>query len=317
MKNNFEKYWVIREPNWHEYKSRVYHVSSIGNSYPDLSPDEHYGPDLLSTFFDYVNKKEHDLNSKGNLNMGNLIHKEVQKIYRKNHPFAVTEFALQRLIKNPINKRNILLLGSIDIPEQVPLKLDDDPDDKITVNVLDVKSASKYTLPHGKHDKNPTYFTQLRIYAYWLSHFYLNPEYIKIGKLKLVYVNKHNCETIDDVEEQYEDELCSNAWYCFVERACKLDESIRKFYLYKNADLPEKQFFELVNRIAPKHEPHRWTKYNKYLPRIEGGVFDEKCLPKMTEKELQVKYEKETGRHAIWGEKVTSGYKYWKKNRGY
>ncbi len=324
LENKYEKYFVVTEPEWHEYKARTYHVSSIGVDHSDLDKNEHYGPDLRETFYNYVNSLPYSIYSKGNMEMGKILHKVAQNRYRRNYKKSVDEYPLQRLVYNEKTKRNILLLGSADIKDQIPLMLDGNPDEPILVNLIDFKTASEYTLPSNKKDKNPTYFGQVHIYAYWLQHFYLNNKYIKIDKILIVYIDKQNTGCYEVIED-YNDEICELAWLQFVERAKTLDYHLYLFNMamthkYATEGTPnfrKDTYNKVLGKSLPKHEPMKWTKYSRYKTRIDCDIIFDEDIPDFEEEDLVNMFEKESGKNAVWNGKETKGYQSWKERRGF
>lgn len=280
MKNRYRKYWVEKEKEWHTNKIGVYHVSSVGSDHSDLDPNMHYGPCIRKTFYTYTDPIDHSINSMGNLRVGNEVHSRIQEIQKKNDPRCIVEFPLS------IKIGDIRLVGSVDL---VRFKSDKKYD------VIDFKTASQYTLPKNKFSKNPTYFTQVYIYAYLLEKYFIS-DYQQIDKLKIVYINKHNYATYEIIEK-YDKNKAEKIFKSFKQRAKLLDTYLK-------------------NDILPKKEQMKWCKYCNYVDRCDANVKCDKDIPPMTDKQLTVLFEKKTGKHALWGDKKTKGYKEWLKRRG-
>lgn len=230
MKNRYKKYFIEKEGEWHEYEIGIYHVSSIGNTHEGINPQEHYGPCLRATYWEYLDPEERDDESTGNFRMGEILHEIAQKIYKKNHPNSVIEFPIIYRLTT-----NILIKGSVDII------------DFVKKAVIDLKSASLFTFPSSEYDYNPTYISQVKIYTAMLNYWIFQEEYFKPELLRIVYMKKHNLETVeldqdcdwDDIAESYTD---------FIERVIYLDKCLR----------------ELKEPIA---EPHKWCKFCPILER--------------------------------------------------
>jgi len=318
LENQFEKYFVVKEPDWHRYKIREYHVTSVGCDNSALEKNDHYGPNLRDTFYDYVNPLPDTIYSKGNKEMGRILHGVAQERYRKNNPLSLDEFPLQKLVYNELTNRNILLLGSIDIKDQYRLQLDGKPNEPIKVKIIDFKTASEYTLPKDDDDRNPTYLGQLRIYAYWLQNFYLNNKYIKVVSIEIVYIDKHNCGCYEI--EEYDEEKCELAWLQFVHRAKKLDYHLYCFQLsekYAEKNGKDDKYYQLLKKALPKNEPHKWTKYSKYKKRNNADVIFDEDIPDLSDNQIVKLFEKETGKNAVWNGKETKNFIKWKESNDY
>ena len=232
-------YFVKQNIDWHTYEIGVYHVSAIGVGHQDLDPKEHYGPCLRNTAYNYINKLPDNLSSKGNLEIGRILHKHVQDIYVSNHPNAVMEFPVMTKFHKLLTS-----LGSIDILEQFY----NHTYKGIDIDIIDFKTASQYTLPKTKWDRNPTYFSQVKIYGAKLMD-YFDANRVFFGKFKVIYINKHNLGTFP-IEAQYDRSELWDVHKEYKER-CEL--------LHKH----------LYKRELPDKEPMRWCKYCKYRFRCE------------------------------------------------
>jgi len=241
MKNEYIDYMINRHTEWHTNEVGKYHISAIGNSHADLDPKDHYGPCIRSTYIDYVNKLPHSLTSLGNFKLGNILHKHIQKVYKKNHPLCSIEFGLQSLLK--LGRMRILSLGSIDIIDQKFI-VKKTYDGLIHVDIVDVKTASQYTLPKNKYDRNPTYFSQGYQYASSLFKNYFDPEVIVVDEIKILYASKHNLE-IYPIKALYEPEIAMEKWKDYVKRCWMTHRCLKK-------------------KILPDPEEMRWCKYCKY-----------------------------------------------------
>lgn len=228
MSNKFKKYFdEVEEKEWHEYKIGTYHISAVGNSHKDRSPQEHYGPCLRSTFWNYKDPEDKDDKGLGNLRMGNILHRVAQEIYKKNNPNSVIEFPIV------VKMGDITIKGSVDII---------DFEDKA---IVDLKTASLFTFPSSEYDYNPTYLTQVKVYSAFLEYHVFNPETFKIEILRVVYIKKHNLEVLEmDIDNEWED--VANAYADFVDRVS---------YLHMC----------LTSTVVPDAEPHKWCKFCPYL----------------------------------------------------
>lgn len=228
MSNKYKKYFIEdEEKEWHNYKVGTYHISAVGNSHKELSPQEHYGPCLRSTFWNYKDPAERDEKSIGNLRMGNILHGIAQEIYKKNRPNSIIEFPIV------IKMGEITIKGSVDII---------DFGDKA---VVDLKTASLFTFPSSEYDYNQTYLTQVRLYGAFLQYNIFDNEYFEIETLRIVYIKKHNLETLE-MDINYDGEEIAKAYADFVERVQYLHDC-------------------LTDTIVPKAEPHKWCKFCPYL----------------------------------------------------
>lgn len=278
LKNLYKEYWIKKEQDWHQNIIGEYHVSSIGfdNSY--LDPVSHTGPCLRQTFYDYIAPKERSDETEGNFGMGNLLHKACQKIYKKNHPNSVIEFPLQQFIK--LYGEQVKIMGSIDIVLFEPLK-----NGKISVTIIDLKSASDWTFPKNKDHKNLTHFNQVYIYTYWLLNNILNSDVVKIKELKIVYMNKHNKYTGEQVEP-YDNEKGGRIFINFLGRVN---------YLHA----------KLLGMELPAREPMRWCKLCDYRVRCKDNLIHD---PHLTISEVEIRYNEETGKSPKWRSKYTKQF---------
>ena len=231
MDNKLTKYFNISEGNWHQNKIGTYHVSAIGNSHQDLEPEEHYGPCLRATATQYTQPPDKTLHFLGTVHIGKLIHRIIQENFKEKNPNAKIEYPII------IKKDGLIFKGSVDI-------LIREPD-----MVIDIKTANRFTFPSGKYDYNPTYVSQLKIYAGFLIRILenFNPE-----KVRIVYVEKSSLKTIE-IDVSVSKEELEDAIKDFEERAKYLHEC-----------LTQDKFV-----IA---EPHKWCKYCPLLKSV--------CIPR-------------------------------------
>jgi hypothetical protein len=230
--NKYREYFLKEETEWHSREIGVYHVSQIGNSHKELDPQKHYGPCLLSTYEDYKNPEERDLLSTGNLAMGTLLHKVVQKRYKKNHPNSVIEFPIV------LDYQGIRIMGSVDII---------DFDRKA---VMDIKTASLFTFPGSEYDYNPTYISQVKIYTALLELFVFGNKFFVPEELVVIYVKKHNLEVLETPID-YNGEDIMDSYDDFYNRCIYLDECLQ-------------------TGVEPEAEPHKWCKFCSRLSRCKA-----------------------------------------------
>ena len=251
IKNEFQKYWHPEFRDWHENIIGIYHISSIGNSHQDLDSDEHSGPCLRQTYFEYTDPIPNSDETEGNFEEGEEHHKKLQKIIKKWKPNTVIEDPLARIFEKDGQK--IIITGSIDITYKHLLKLArDSAKTKKRISIWDIKTASDYTLPKDRYDKNPTHFDQTSNYGTFLILYELNPKTNEIVRQKIIYTNKHNKST--HVQRQ----------------KFNLEKGIEKF-----SEMIDRAFYLdncLKLKMFPEAEPMHWCKYCKYLKRcIEVG----------------------------------------------
>ena len=227
MKNEYEKYWLIDEKEWHENEIGIYHISAVGISHQDLEPEEHSGPCLRSKYFVYLEGENHNQASIGNFYMGNLLHAESQGIYKKNHPNSVGEFPI--VYKIAEGGEDITIKGSVDIV-----------DFDIQINP-DLKTASMFTFPSSEYDTSPTYMTQVTLYTYILNEFVFRPSWYRAESLMIVYFKKHNLTTLEQLKK-YTDDIGKSVY----------DEFIWRVRFLHNC---------LMDREVPDAEPNKWCKY--------------------------------------------------------
>lgn len=238
MINEFKKYWTIREKDWHEYKIGTYHISAIGVSHQDLEPEEHSGPCLRDKYFTYLAGEEHSIETEGNFYLGNLLHREAQAIYKKNHPNSTSEFPLVYNIDS--NGEPLEIRGSVDI---IDFNIQSNPD---------LKTASMFTFPKSEYDTSITYLTQVNLYTYILKEMVFRPSWYLPLFLRIVYFKKHNLYTIEQDQPYYEKEG-ESIYLEFIERVCYLDDCLK-------------------NGQVPDAEPMKWCKYcHKLEYCLESG----------------------------------------------
>ena len=228
MKNLYPKYWIEKPKKVHEYKIGTYHVSQIGNSHKNLEPKEHSGPCLRQGYWEYLDPTEFEIGTVGNFHIGNILHEEIMRILKINNPAVISEFPLRMWIFD-----DMTLSGSVDAIVFT----------KKGAHVIDFKTASQYTLPKGRYDKNPTHFTQVYIYA-WMLHRHVFGESIPVLDVSVIYINKHNLATFKQTEK-FKEEKGKDIFNDFVDRCA-----------YLNNCLMEKQ--------VPIAEPMKWCKYCRY-----------------------------------------------------
>lgn len=216
------------------------------------------------------------------MEMGNIIHKHIQELAVKNNPRIITEFPLGL----KIFREDLKILGSIDI-----VKFDFDKFD-----IEDIKTASQYTLPKNEDDKNPTYFDQMYIYAYFIKN-YVFVHFMKLEKITIVYVNKHNLQTFK-ISEKYNPIKAEKIWDNYLLRVKKLHA-------------------HLTIKTLPKKEPNRWCKLCKYLPMCNEDVLSPDDIPSYSQEKLKEMFEEMTGKNAFWNSHETQNFKKWKIKFGY
>ena len=252
MINQYDKYWIKRPKETHEYKIGTYHVSQIGNSHIDLESSEHSGPCLRQGYWQYSDPIEFTDGTKGNFHMGRILHERIQEIKKINDPAVINEFPLRMWIKD------IIISGSIDTIIFT----------KEGISIIDFKSASQYTLPSGKWDKNITHFSQVYLYAYILSLVFGSD--INIKDVSLIYISKHNLATYVQTEK-YDSEKAEGIFKDFLERCFYLDECLKQ-------------------KQVPVPEPMKWCKYCDYRERcVKQGDVELVTTKKGTIRGLKVK----------------------------
>jgi hypothetical protein len=289
--NEFQKYWHPEFAEWHSYKIGEYHVSSVGISHQHLEPNEHSGPCLRATFYEYINPIEKSDETEGNFEQGSDMHKLLQDIVKKWKPNTIIEKPLIILIIKP-DGRIIKVMGSEDIhyihQPVVPAF--------VRISIWDIKTASEYTLPPDRKTKNPTHFDQTYIYAVIDEEYFLHPDKTKIVRLKIIYIDKHN-KGVYVQRIKYNPKRGKKKLEEFKQRVIYLDDC-------------------LIKEELPDREPHHWCKYCVYQNRCRADVIYDKDIPKYTEKELKIMYEEETGKNAMYkndNTKETKGFIEWKK----
>ena len=275
MENKFREKWILNEADWHEYIPHHYHVSAIGADNQDLPPNTHYGPCLRQAFYRIVNPKEKGVGTEGNLYVGTTIHEKLQEIQKKNVPHSIIEFPLFG------KHENITYSGSIDITEFQKGSFM-----PIIIDVIDIKSASEYTLPKHETDYNPTYFNQLYLYAFILSSFYLTE--VVVNNLEVWYVNKHNYAT-HVIKQKYDQQIGRQKYTSFLERCTVLDD-------------------HLEANTLPDKEPMRWCRYCDYRQLCDSGCVLEENIKTYTEEEVEELYMKKTGKSPNWRGNKTKAF---------
>jgi len=234
MDNKINKYFEKLENDWHEYKIGTYHISAVGSSHADLEPEEHTGPCLRRTYWDYLDLEPQD-EIEGNLLLGIILHEFVQTIYKNNNPACIIEYPI--ILDFEEGEIKIKIRGSVDIldfNEEIPY-------------VLDIKTASPYLFPSSPYDMNPSYKTQVILYTYLLQKFIFKAGIFNPKKIKIVYIKKASpsLKTVE-LEADYDEKEAKLIFEDFLKRAFYLHECLEK----KN---------------EPVAEPHKWCKYCDHL----------------------------------------------------
>ena len=279
LENQWKKYW--EDPHAvtrHENIIGVYHVSAIGCDHSWMEPDQHSGPCLRQTFYNYVAPVEKNLKSKGNLNQGTVMHKEAQRIYQIKRPFSIIEFPLAKSIN-----KDIVMTGSIDVVDFL---------DGNEVLVLDFKSSSEWTFPKSEDDRQITHFDQVHLYAYILQNFVFGKSK-KITKVRVVYLNKHDQFT-GEQELEYDNDIAITDFMEFVERCKLLDKHLRA-------------------KTLPDREPMKWCKYCEYKNCCRENVIGSEGLKSYTQQEVFDMYKEETGKSPEWRGSLTKQYREFEK----
>lgn len=268
MDNEFIKYFVEKEKDWHEKILGIYHISRIGNSHKDLEDKQHYGPCLRENFYNYREESKDSLANKGNWRFGHIIEDEVQRVRKKNEPCSISEFPVKINIYvdngeiftfipkchkcekkyEPAVKKcecgeklseYITIVGSIDILTLKDFKIDVD----------DIKTTSSFTYPRSPYTFNMTYITQIMNYAYICDKYIFKDSYVNSVKTKLIYIKKQFPSL--SVCEQ-------NKIYKKIEAKEIFTETVdRALYLHTC----------LRNKVLPKKDTHKYCKYCKYKKR--------------------------------------------------
>lgn len=239
-----ERFYELRD--WHEKIVGIYHISSIGCNHQDLDSDDHSGPCIRNTYWDYVDPRPPTIETEGNFEMGDDLHNGWQKVIKKWYPHA----SIERTVAKVFTRGNIsiLIVGSQDVHMPLIFNMKHATSKtKRKREIWDGKSASQYTLPKGRYDKNPTHFDQPKIYGAFEILFELNMEHNEITRIKIFYFDKHNKGTYIQREKFNENESLEKFGDC-VDRA---------FYLHTC----------LLKGEVPVPEPMKWCKYCSYIGR--------------------------------------------------
>ncbi len=308
LPNKYEKYFEAKPTEWHHNIIGEYHVSTIGVGHQDLEQNEHSGPDLRDTFYEYINPLPNNATTRGNFKMGNIIHTEIQAIARANRP-CIVEFPLAKTFIN--GDQRIKVFGSIDLIEY---------DDELAKNgiiqaitLVDLKSASDYTYPYGPENLNPTHRDQVMIYAYWLQNWILNPKVMRISKIRIVYVNKHEayCGEVDII---YDNDKAVLIWVEFINRCFELNKQLWKYKKieeeWKHLESGNDGLDERIelNSCLPKSEPHHWSKFSKYRFRSRDNVIFDEDVRTHSIEEIEGFYTKATGKKPFYRGKHTKAF---------
>ncbi len=290
MQNRYEEYWERPDVDWHEKIPHHYHVSALGACHEGLDPKLHYGPCMRQSFYNVVDPLPNSPETKGNLKMGNILHEAMQKEEKQKNPTCVIEFPLYMEFTR--GDRKISISGSIDIVDFLKSCY------PMFVDIVDIKTASDYTLPKNEDDRNPTYFAQVSIYSYILQNFIFNPTFVVIKRLEVRYIAKHNA-AINVVELDYNNKLMKEMFDSFVDRCFELDE-----YLYPSTEVGFSGQTEL-----PPAEPMRWCGLCKYAARCAADCIYEEDIPLYSIEEIEGFYTKYVGKNPIWRGNYTKAFK--------
>lgn len=247
MENEFEKYFVETDKDWHQNIVGEYHVSLIGTTKEESEDPQHYGPCLRFAYWEYVDTLPYGIESEGEFKMGDLLHEEVQRIRKINKPASIAEFPLAMYIWS--GEELIKIMGSIDLLE---FSLNPAESHKIMFKTADIKTASPYTFPRSPYEFNETYIGQVYIYTYWLYNYFLNKETFKEPEvMEIIYIKKASPALETGVQtKNYDPEVAKSLFNDFCERSIYLHNTIKK-------------------EEVPPAEPHRWCKYCKYRKRCK------------------------------------------------
>ena len=310
LPNKYEKYFEAKPTEWHRNIIGEYHVSAIGVNHRELEQNEHSGPNLRDTFYEYANPLPNSATTRGNFKMGNIMHKYVQKGAKANRP-CIVEFPLAKTFTS--GNQTIKVFGSIDLIE---FDKEPDKDGIATITLVDLKSASDYTYPFGPEKLNPTHQDQVMIYAYWLQNWILNPKVMKISKIRIVYMNKHEAYC-GEIDIPYDNDKMIGYWVDFISRCFELDTKLRRFtkIYVKYMEIMGKSGFHNVqdlkikmNACLPRKEPHHWSKFSKYRFRSRDNVIFDEDVRTHSIEEIEGFYTKETGKKPYYRGKHTKAF---------
>jgi len=250
LENKFREVWhpeyFEEKRDWHEKIIGIYHVSGIGCNHQDLDSTEHSGPCLRQTYFEYKHPRKNNQETEGNFEMGSDVHKIWQNLVKEWYPQADIERTVAKIFTR--KGISILIVGSQDVHMPLIFNMKTaNSKSKRKREIWDGKTASVYTLPKGKYDKNPTHFDQPKIYGGFEILFELNMNHNKITRVKIYYFDKHNKGTYIQREK-----------FDGVEAIGKLADCVdRAFYLHNC----------LIEGVVPVPEPMKWCKYCKYITK--------------------------------------------------
>lgn len=304
LKNQYEKYFEAKPTEWHRNIIGEYHVSAVGVNHQDLEQNEHSGPCLRDTFYGYVNPIKQKISTTGNFKVGNIFHKYVQDRAKANRP-CIVEFPLARSFS--VGDQTIKVFGSVDIIEfdQIP------KENQIqTVTFVDLKTASDYTFPYSSVELNPTHRDQVMIYAYWLQNYIFDKKLIRISKIRVVYMNKHEgyCGEVDIL---YDNDKALHVWVDFIHRCFELH---KKFNQFLDLITGNKEGYSTIdqrilqNKCLPEKEPHHWCKFCDYRFRCRDDVIHDVDVRKYSTEEIEAFYTKETGKKPFYRNKHTKAF---------
>lgn len=259
MENKYEEYFEKEAGEWHRYKVGEYHISAIGLSNKDLDDDEHGGPCLKKLFQRYkdeITMTDDEIKAKhlpplkrGIFKYGNTVHEMVQTRRKTVYPWMDMEFAIKleldlemetikpTTLTEPTDKK-ILILGSIDMI------------DRFAGKIIDIKTASRWTMPGGENDYSVTHGNQTRIYSSLYNLIFRAEELPIVENVTILYIRKDNWQT-NECDVDY-DHMNSKDY---------VGEFIDRVVYFHNC---------LINNVEPDPEPNKWCKYCDLKDRCDG-----------------------------------------------
>jgi len=307
LSNKYEKYFEAKPTEWHRNIIGEYHVSAIGVNHQNLEQNEHSGPSLRDIFYEYTNPLPNSATTRGNFKMGNIMHKYVQDDAKANRP-CIVEFPLMKTFTS--GDQTIKVFGSIDLIE---FDKEPDKDGIATITLVDLKSASDYTYPFGPEKLNPTHQDQVMIYAYWLQNWILNPKVMKISKIRIVYMNKHEAYC-GEIDIPYNNDEALRIWVNFISRCFELDKKLWEFITIQEEwiDIEQhdggKEYRIELNNCLPRKEPHHWSKFSKYRFRSRDNVIFDEDVRTHSIEEIEEFYTRDTGKKPYYRGKHTKAF---------
>lgn len=247
--------------------------------------------------------------------MGIIMHEYVQRGAKKNRP-CIVEFPLAKTFTS--GDQTIKVFGSVDL-----IEFDEKPDKNgiATVTLVDLKSASDYTYPFGPDKLNPTHRDQVMIYAYWLQNWILNPKVMRISKIRVVYMNKHEAYC-GEIDIPYDNDKMVGYWVDFISRCFELDTKLIRYIklskIWENSlsefnriKFTKKMKTDLkikMNGCLPRSEPHHWSKFSKYRFRSRDDVIFDEDVRTHSIEEIEGFYTEETGKKPFYRGKHTKAF---------